>query len=146
MVKPLPYPMDVDAFARAYSEAWTRDPEMLVTFFSSDGTYTDVAMGTTYRGHHEILRFHRWMLKFAPDSVIEFAAPAAHDGNLYLQWLWSGSFGGPLKLRNGQIISATGTEFAIPGVAVCRYDADGKLAQHRDFWEVADLLEHLDHH
>jgi hypothetical protein len=30
-------------------------------------------MGATYSGRDEIARFHRWMLKFAPDSAIKFS-------------------------------------------------------------------------
>jgi steroid delta-isomerase-like uncharacterized protein len=138
-----PHPRDSDAFAQSYSQAWTRDPHALLTFFAENGTYTDVAMGSSYAGHDEIRRFHRWMLKFAPDSVIEFSAPAAQDGRLYLEWLWSGSFAGPLKLRDGRLIPATGAKFAIVGVGACRYREDGKLTSHRDFWDASELLEQV---
>jgi steroid delta-isomerase-like uncharacterized protein len=138
-----PHPTDTDLFAQAYSHAWTRDPEALLAFFADNGTYTDVAMGVTYTGHDEILRFHRWMLKFAPDSAIEFSAPAAQDGRLYLEWVWSGSFAGPLKLRDGRLIPATGAEFSIVGIGACRYREDGKLTSHRDFWDAAELVEQV---
>jgi hypothetical protein len=83
------------------------------------------------------------MLKFAPDSVIEFSAPAAQDGRLYLEWLWSGSFAGPLKLRDGRLVPATGAKFGIVGVGACRYREDGKLTSHRDFWDASEFLEHV---
>jgi steroid delta-isomerase-like uncharacterized protein len=139
-----PHPTDTDCFAEEYSHAWTNDPQGLLAFFAPDGSYTDVAMNTTYTGHEEILRFHRWMLKFAPDSAIEFCAPAAHDGRLYLEWLWSGSFGGPLRLPNGSTFAASGKKFGITGVAACRYRDDGKLMSHRDFWDLGRLLDQLD--
>jgi hypothetical protein len=59
----IPHPTDA-VFAKAYGEAWTSDPVRLLDFFTPDGTYTDVAMNTTYTGRGEIGRFHRWMLKF----------------------------------------------------------------------------------
>jgi hypothetical protein len=77
-------------------------------------------MDTTYQGHDGIRRFHRWMLKFAPDSVIDFCQPAAHDGRLYLEWLWSGSFDGPLRLPNGTSIAASGKKFGVTGIAACQ--------------------------
>src|ERR1700756_3168217 len=129
-----PHPCDA-GFADAYSRAWTSDPVDLLDFFDPDGTYTDVPMRATYTGREEIARFHRWMLKFAPDSVITFsdacaasdeplarrasgdeplarrasgdeplarrasgdeplARRASGNGRLYLQWIWSGTFGG----------------------------------------------------
>jgi hypothetical protein len=79
-----PHPSDA-GFADAYSLAWTSEPVQLLNFFAPDGSYTDVAMGVTYSGRDEIARFHRWMLKFAPDSVIEFGDGCAADGRLYLE-------------------------------------------------------------
>jgi steroid delta-isomerase-like uncharacterized protein len=134
---------DLDAFAAAYSAAWTKDPVGLLEYFDPAGTYTDMAMGTTYTGHDGITRFHRWMLKFAPDSVIEFRAPAARDGVLYLEWIWSGSFDGALRLADGSVIPANGQRFSVPGIASCHVGTDGKLTSHRDFWDVTQMIAQL---
>jgi hypothetical protein len=102
-----------------------------------------MAMGTTYTGHNGILRFHQWMLKFAPDSVIEFCAPALRDGVLYLEWLWGGSFEGALRLADGSLVPSNGQSFNVPGVAACHYGTDGKLTSHRDFWDVGQMVAQL---
>jgi hypothetical protein len=40
-----PRPLDdLDAFAAAYSTAWTKDPVGLLDFFAPAGSYTDMAM------------------------------------------------------------------------------------------------------
>jgi steroid delta-isomerase-like uncharacterized protein len=137
-----PHPTDAD-FAAAYSRAWTSQPIQLLDFFTPDGSYTDVAIGATYHGHEEIARFHRWMLKFAPDSVIEFSDACAADGRLYLQWVWSGTFDGALRLPDGSLVEATGAKFGVPGVAACRYATDGKLLSHRDYWDLGTVLRQL---
>jgi len=134
---------DLDAYAAAYSTAWTEDPAGLLEFFDPAGTYSDMAMGTTYTGRDEIQRFHRWMLKFAPDSVIEFSAPAAHHGVLYLEWLWGGSFEGSLQLADGSLIPSNGQKFTVPGIAACRYGEDGKLTSHLDFWDITQMIRQL---
>ena len=139
-----PHPTDAQ-FADAYSEAWTNDPDGLVEFFTPDGTYTDVAMDTTYTGRDGILRFHRWMLKFAPDSAIRFYDAVARDGLAYLEWSWSGSIDVPLRLPSGGTLDAAGKHFDATGIAACRYDGDGKLTSHRDFWDVGLLVEQLGH-
>lgn len=138
-----PHPSDSD-FARAYSRSWTSEPVELLDFFAPEGSYTDVAMGMTYTGRDEIARFHRWMLKFAPDSAIEFSGACAADGRLYLEWTWSGTFDGALRLANGSAIEATGLEFSVPGVAACRYQPDGKLLSHRDYWDLATVLRQVE--
>jgi hypothetical protein len=73
-----PHPSD-DDFADAYSPAWTSEPAQLPDFFGPDGSYTDIAMGATYQGREEIARFHRWMLKFAPDSAIDLREDVCHN-------------------------------------------------------------------
>lgn len=135
---------DLDSFAADYGAAWTKDPIGLLEFFDPAGTYTDMAMGTTYAGHDGITRFHRWMLKFAPDSVIEFFAPAARGDVLYLEWLWHGSFDGALRLADGSVIPPNGQKFSVPGVAACTLGSDGKLTSHRDFWDVTQMITRLD--
>jgi steroid delta-isomerase-like uncharacterized protein len=137
-----PHPADA-GFAEAYSQAWTSEPVQLLNFFAPDGSYTDVAMGATYTGREEIARFHRWMLKFAPDSVIEFGDGCAADGRMYLEWVWSGTFEGTLRLPDGSAVQSTGARFSVPGVAACRYTANGDLLSHRDYWDLSTLLRQL---
>lgn len=137
-----PHPADAD-FADAYSRAWTSEPDGLLEFFTPDGSYIDVAMDATYTGREEIARFHRWMLKFAPDSAIAFSDACAADGRLYLQWVWSGTFEGALRLPDGSSVESTGAKFSVPGVAACRYAADGKLKSHRDYWDLSTVLKQV---
>jgi steroid delta-isomerase-like uncharacterized protein len=137
-----PHPSDAD-FADAYSRAWTAEPVELLDFFAPDGSYTDVAMGATYNGRAEIARFHRWMLKFAPDSAIEFSNACAGGGRLYLEWVWSGTFKGALRLPDGSLVQSTGGDFSVPGVAACRHAPDGKLLSHRDYWDLGTVLRQV---
>jgi steroid delta-isomerase-like uncharacterized protein len=137
-----PHPTDA-GFADAYSQAWTSEPRRLLDFFAPDGTYTDVPMGATYTGREEIARFHRWMLKFAPDSVITFSDACAADGRLYLQWIWSGTFDGALRLPDGSSVKSTGAKFSVPGVAACRYAANSELLSHRDYWDLSTVLRQV---
>jgi steroid delta-isomerase-like uncharacterized protein len=137
-----PHPCDSD-FAAAYSRAWTSQPSQLLDFFTPDGSYTDVTMGATYNGREEIARFHSWMLKFAPDSVIEFSDACAADRRLYLEWVWSGTFEGALRLPDGSSVQSTAGNFSVPGVAACRYAANGELLIHRDYWDLSTVLRQV---
>jgi steroid delta-isomerase-like uncharacterized protein len=136
------HPADA-GFAEDYSRAWTSEPIQLLDFFAPDGSYTDVAMGATYTGRDEIGRFHRWMLKFASDSLIEFSDACATDGRLYLEWVWSGTFEGALRLPDGSSVEPTGANFSVPGVAACRYAINGELLSHRDYWDLATVLRQV---
>ena len=135
-----PHPTD-PTFIGEYSRAWSSDLDALLDFFAPDGTYTDVAMGGHYEGHDGVATFFRFMLKFAPDSTVHFEEAEGADGLLVAEWTWSGTFAGPLRLRDGSLLDASGTPFSVPGVAVCHYGADGRLTSHRDFWDLATVLD-----
>jgi steroid delta-isomerase-like uncharacterized protein len=137
-----PHPTEPE-FVDAYSQAWTSQPVQLLDFFAPNGSYTDVAMGATYNGREEIARFHRWMLKFAPDSVVKFSDPCAADGRLYLEWVWSGTFEGALRLPDGSSVQSTRANFSVPGVAACRYSKNGILLSHRDYWDLSTVLRQV---
>ncbi|ALL79726.1 hypothetical protein AD006_31820 (plasmid) [Pseudonocardia sp. EC080610-09] len=128
-------------FAEAYGRAWSSDPEALLQFFAPAGIYRDIALDGTYHGREGVGRFHRFMLAFAPDSVIEFGDTWAADGRLTSHWIWSGTAGGPLKLRSGKLVDLKGKEFSVPGIAACAYDSDGLVTLHEDFWDLATVLD-----
>lgn len=130
-------------FAQAYSKAWTDDPVALVKFFAPDAYYRDMAFEPYFRGHEAISKFHRYMLKFASDSHIEFDEIHAADGRFFAKWVWTGTYDGPLRLRSGQKIDASGKQFTVPGVAICLYGEDGKLTGHEDYWDLATVLDQV---
>lgn len=128
-------------FARAWSTAWSADAEQLVAFYAMDCEYVDVAMGTTWRGHDGLRRFYRHMSSFIAENEIVFEPPRyAANGQLTAEWVWSGVVSGPIQLRGGTTVDLSGQQLSCPGVAVCAYDADGLITNHRDYWDVATML------
>lgn len=99
-------------------------------------------MGRTYVGRRGIERFRRWMLKFSPDSLIVFSQPAVQDDRAYYEWTWSGSINGPLRLPSGGPVDAAPSVLR-HRIATCRFDQNGKLTSHRDYWDVGLLVEQL---
>ena len=69
-------------------------------------------------GRDEIARFHRWMLKFAPDSVIEFGGGCAADGRQYIERVWSGTFEGALRLPDGSSVQSTRAKISVSPVSL----------------------------
>ncbi|OZF40620.1 hypothetical protein CH294_04855 [Rhodococcus sp. 14-2483-1-1] len=137
-----PHPTDPE-FTQAFSKAWTDDPDALVEFFAPEAYYRDMAFEPKYVGREAISKFHRYMLKFAPDSFIEFEDIRAADGRFYGKWRWSGTYGGPLRLRNGKVIDASGKQFTVFGVAICEYGDDGRLTSHEDYWDLVTVLDQV---
>jgi hypothetical protein len=48
-----------------------------------------------------------------------------------------------LRLPDGSSLPSTGATFSVPGVAACRYAANGELLSHRDYWDLNTLLGQL---
>jgi steroid delta-isomerase-like uncharacterized protein len=129
------------SFAAAWSQAWSSDAEALVPYYAPDCVYVDVAMGTTWHGRDGLRRFYRHMSNFISDNEITFDEPRyAAGGQLTAEWVWSGVVTGPIQLPGGHTADITGRRLSCPGVAVCSYDSDGLITNHRDYWDVATLL------
>jgi hypothetical protein len=74
---------------------------------------------------------------------LSFSNACAAGGRLYLEWVWSGTFEGALRLPDGSSVQSTGASFSVPGVAACRYVVNGELVSHRDYWDVSTLLKQV---
>jgi len=129
-------------FLGAWGEAWScGDPQSLLPFYAPDAEYRDVGSDMTFQGHDEIGRFYRFMLRFAPDSRIEFDHGVGDRTGFAAHWIWSGSAAGPLRLpgRN-ELVEASGKHFSVPGIAYCALAGDGTIASHHDYYDMRAVL------
>jgi len=135
-----------DAFATFladYGRAWSSGEEQeLRRVFTDDAVYVEGGMHNDYEGLPEVLRFFRFMLTFSADSTIEFRDVMHDEEQFVAEWVWSGTADGPLKL-GPDVLPAAGKQYAVEGVAVCRFGEDGKVAYHKDYYNVLDLVGQL---
>lgn len=130
-------------FLEHYTSAWSSgDEELLRTAFAADGVYIDTGMGHTYNGVADVARFFRHMLRFSSDTHVQFTSIVVQDDAFTAEWIWSGTADGPLSLGR-TLHPATGRRYEVPGVAVCRSDASGLVAYHRDYYDVRDLVRQV---
>jgi steroid delta-isomerase-like uncharacterized protein len=132
-----------EGFLHAWGAAWSADVDALLTMCADDVVYTDVGAGTTFRGADELRGFHAFMEKFSPGGLIEFHEAHGDRDGFAATWTWSGTQKGPIRIAGVQY-PATGRTFSVPGVAFCTLAADGRIATHRDYWDVLDVLRQLD--
>ncbi|GAA1750289.1 hypothetical protein GCM10009710_32770 [Aeromicrobium alkaliterrae] len=99
-------------------------------------------MGHTYTGVHDVARFFRHMLRFSSDTLVDFTSIVVDGESFTAEWTWSGTADGPLSLGD-QVHPATGRTYSVPGVAVCRADACGRVTYHRDYYDVRDLARQV---
>jgi steroid delta-isomerase-like uncharacterized protein len=130
-------------FLEAWGAAWScGDPERLLPFYAADGCYRDIGSNLTFNGHEAIASFYRLMLKFAPDSLIEFGSAHGDPRGFAAEWTWSGTAAGPLKTPGG-LYPATGASFSVHGVAYCTLNAGGVIATHDDYYDMLDVVRQV---
>jgi hypothetical protein len=79
------------------------------------------------------------MLKFAPDSRIEFESAHGDDRGFAARWNWSGTASGPLRVGD-ETFDASSKPFSVPGVAYCTLAQDGTLASHEDYYDMHAVI------
>lgn len=132
-----------DDFLARYGQAWSAgDERAFAEMLTEDARYLEAGMGVNYEGRERVLSFFRFMLKFSPDSVIKFT-DFTHDADSFVaEWMWSGTVAGPLRLGD-RLLQPRYQSFAVPGVALCRFGTDQRVAYHKDIYDVRDLLAQL---
>lgn len=127
----------------AWGRAWSADTvDDLLAFHTPDTVYTDVGSDLTFHGHDELRGFFDFMLRFAPDGLIEFHEAHGDDAGFAATWTWSGTAAGKFKVGD-TVHPATGKRFSVPGVAFCTTTPDGLIKTHRDYWDVHAVLVQL---
>lgn len=124
------------AWMDEYLDAWnSRDAARVASFMADDGTYEDLALGVVHKGREEIAAFVLETAHFSSDYRIE-AVSEQSDGDSYaMEWEMYGTNTG-----DGGGLPATNKPYRIRGVSVGRRNAEGKITQNRDYWNMADYL------
>lgn len=129
-----------EGFLEAWGRAWScGEPAEVLPLFAPDARYRDVGSDVTFIGHDEIARFYRFMLGFAPDSLVVFDSAYGDRHGFAAHWTWSGTASGPLRVGD-EVFPASGKRFEVPGVAYCELTADGLLASHDDYYDMHAVI------
>ena len=125
-----------DEFFQDYVTAWNSgDGDALAAFFTADATYTDIAVGQTFRGPAEIRQFQAESFRAFPDFSISLTRVLVDGAGGYaLEWTMSGTHLGD---RPG--VPATGKPFSLPAASVGSI-RDGLIHRNTDFWNMAGFL------
>jgi ketosteroid isomerase-like protein len=124
--------MDAEAAARRWVEIWPRawrerDADALVPLYADDAVYRALAHREPDRGAAGVRRYLE--STFAAEEGIEcwFGEPIVAGSRAAVEWwaTWNED-GAPLTLA---------------GTTVLRFDATGRVVDHRDYWNQVDQRE-----
>jgi ketosteroid isomerase-like protein len=124
--------MDVQAAARRWAETWERawrdrDMEPIASLYADDALYRALAFREPDRGLAGVRRYLEQ--NFAIEEEIEcwFGEPIAAGSRAAVEW-WG------TWIEEGRRLTLAGT-------TVLRFDSDGQVVDHRDYWNQVERRE-----
>lgn len=121
-----------------YAAAWSaRDVQQVLSFFTDDCVYEDIALGRVNRGKEELKAFLSETFAAFPDFTIEPKTPFMGGNWVGLEWVMSGTHKGDIPG-----LPATGKSFSIRGVSIVEMAGD-KIKNSRDYWDMATFLRQI---
>lgn len=129
---------DFEDFVREYAAAWsTQNVEGILSFFTEDCVYEDVALGAVNTGKQALEEFLRATFAAIPDFHIEPKATFAAGPRAASEWVMSGTQSGPFPG-----IPATNRKFSVRGASIMEIEGGG-IRRNTDYWSLAALLQQV---
>jgi len=108
-------------------------PHKVVTFYTEDVVYEDVAYGVVNHGRAELRKFAAGFFEAVPDLKLEVINTSVHKGHGSVEWVLSGTDRGLYK---------TGKKFSVRGASVFEMRG-GKCSANKDFYDFATIMRQL---
>jgi ketosteroid isomerase-like protein len=114
-----------EAAARAWADAWTRawtthDEEPLEAVYADDAVFSSHPFRQPHTGREGVLEYARWAFADEESAECRFGEPVASGDRATVEY-WA-------------VVVEKGREQTIAGVALLRFDADGRVREQRDYW------------
>jgi ketosteroid isomerase-like protein len=118
--------MDAETAARRWIDAWRRawpakDPEPLAAVYADSAVFRSQPFRELHLGREGVLEYARWA--FADQDRLVgcwFGEPIAAADQATVEY-WA------ILVENGELVT-------IAGVALLRFDPDGRVRAQRDYW------------
>lgn len=129
----------VREFFDRYLQAWNdHDGPAAAAYMAEDAVYEDVAAAQVRRGRDEIASWVAEGTGFSSDLHLE-AVTLFYLGSAFaVEWVMSGTNDGPV---GGQ--PATGRPWRVRGASVGTLNAEGLIAENRDYWNMAEVFAQI---
>lgn len=114
------------------------DLDAVMATFADAAAYDDTAWGEHHDGHQAVRGYYAHLMGAAPDVHIEIRDRHVADEAVVLECVISGTQTGTWRG-----LPATGRRFTFPLCAVYTFDASGRLAAERIFYDRATVLHQL---
>ncbi len=116
--------------------AWrAHDIEKVVSYYTDDCIYEDMAMGVVNDGKDQLRHFVREVYGTMPDFKVEYAHRFATETEAAGEWIitatWNGQFEG---------VDCTGKKIRFTGLSLYKF-RDGKISHAKDCWDYTVMMK-----
>lgn len=123
---------------REYLATWnTHDLDKIVSFFTDDCVYENLAREQTYRGKDELKAWANGAFVGIPDFKLEVKSLFVSGDWAACEWVMTGTQTGDLPG-----LPATGKSFSVRGSTIVQLKG-GKILRNSDYWDMATFLSQL---
>lgn len=126
-------------FFNEYLAAWNaHDPVAVARHMADDAIYEDVALGRVLHGRSEIAAFVEEATRASSDFRFEEVSLFTAGSDYANEWVMTGT-----NDREVQGVPATGRSFRVRGASVGKLDPSGRIAENRDYYNLAEMFAQL---
>jgi steroid delta-isomerase-like uncharacterized protein len=118
----------MEQWGKDLTAAWnSHDVEKILSFYTEDVVYEDVAMAKINHGKDELRAFIKEFFAFAPDFKLELKSIIVSGDRFCIEGIFGGTF------------QPTGKSFSIRGATVGEL-RDGKIKRNSDYYDGSSLM------
>jgi steroid delta-isomerase-like uncharacterized protein len=115
-------------------DAWNaHDPDKVVSLYTDDVVYEDVAFGLRAHGHAELRKMVADFFTAIPDLKLEIVSNASTGDRGSVEWVFSGTDVGLYK---------SGKKFSVRGASIYELRG-GKFSGNRDYYDSAAIMRQV---
>ena len=127
------------AFFDTYLAAWNaHDAAAVARHMADDAIYEDVALVRVLHGPSEVASFVEEATRSSSDFRFEVVSLFASGADYANEWVMVGT-----NDREVRGVPPTGRSFRVRGASIGKLDASGRIAENRDYYNLAELLTQL---
>lgn len=130
---------DLEKMMDDYTPAWnSHNVDRILSFFTDDVVYEDLAMGKVCRGKRELKDFISSMFVDIADVKFERKSSFTTGNWSAGEWVMSGTF------AHSSIpgMPATGKSFSVRGASIIEF-RKGKISRESDYWNMTSFLQQV---
>jgi steroid delta-isomerase-like uncharacterized protein len=130
---------DVEKMMKDYMAAWnSHDVDKILSFFTDDCVYEDVATGVVNHGKKELISWANNLFTNMPDFQIEIKSGFGAGDWGGSEWVMTGTH----AHSSNPAIPATGKRFSVRGASITEFQK-GKISRNTDYWSLATFLQQV---